>query len=89
MENGAGLIVYSYNMNDGSMFADLEGYLEEGYWREHPVIQCDTQRREYEVLACAAPEEQQADSGRLLHRAAGRDKLCRAMGRTGASAVHL
>lgn len=51
MENGAGLIVYSYNMNDGSMFADLEGYLEEGYWREHPVIQCDTQRREYEMLA--------------------------------------
>lgn len=53
MENGAGLIVYGHNMNDGSMFADLEGYLEEGYWREHPVIQCDslTQRREYEVLA--------------------------------------
>ena len=40
-------------MNDGSMFADLEGYLEEGYWREHPAIQCDslTQRREYEVFA--------------------------------------
>lgn len=53
MESGASLIVYGHNMNDGSMFAVLQNYLEEDYGREHPRLWCDsmTQRREYEVMA--------------------------------------
>ena len=47
------LIIYGHNMNDGSMFADIAGYTQETYWREHPIIQCDslTRQREYEVMA--------------------------------------
>ena len=46
-------IIYGHNMNDGSMFADIAGYTQETYWREHPIIQCDslTRQREYEVMA--------------------------------------
>ena len=53
MEKGIGLIIYGHNMNDGSMFADIAGYTQETYWREHPIIQCDslTRQREYEVMA--------------------------------------
>ena len=53
MEKGIGLIIYGHNMNDGSMFADIAGYTHETYWREHPIIQCDslTRQREYEVMA--------------------------------------
>ena len=44
---------HGHNMNDGSMFADIAGYTHETYWREHPIIQCDslTRQREYEVMA--------------------------------------
>ena len=51
--SGKTLIVYAHNMNDGSMFADIAGYTHETYWREHPIIQCDslTRQREYEVMA--------------------------------------
>lgn len=53
METGSLLIVYGHNMNDGSMFAALEGYLDEAYRALHPVIRCDslTEEREYEVMA--------------------------------------
>ena len=46
-------LIYGHNMNDGSMFADIAGYTQETYWREHPIIQCDslTRQREYEVMA--------------------------------------
>ena len=47
------LVIFGHNMNDGSMFADIAGYTQETYWREHPIIQCDslTRQREYEVMA--------------------------------------
>lgn len=53
MEGGPLLILYGHNMNDGSMFAALQGYLNAEYWEAHPVIRCDslTQVREYEVMA--------------------------------------
>lgn len=51
--DGNSAIIYGHNMNDGSMFADIAGYTQETYWREHPIIQCDslTRQREYEVMA--------------------------------------
>ena len=53
MEEGLLLILYGHNMNDGSMFATLQGYLDAEYWEDHSVIRCDslTQAREYEVMA--------------------------------------
>lgn len=53
MENGALLIVYGHNMNDGSMFGALQGYLDEEYSVQHPEVRCDslTQLREYTVMA--------------------------------------
>ncbi len=53
MEEGLLLILYGHNMNDGSMFAALQGYLDVEYWEDHSVIRCDslTQAREYEVMA--------------------------------------
>ncbi len=53
MEEGPLLILYGHNMNDGSMFAALQGYLDAEYREEHPVIRCDslTRTREYQVMA--------------------------------------
>ena len=47
------LIVYGHNMNGGSMFAALQGYLDAQYRENHPVIRCDslTGAREYEAMA--------------------------------------
>lgn len=36
------LIIYGHNMNDGSMFADLLNYLDEGYRSSHSVIEFET-----------------------------------------------
>lgn len=43
------LIIYGHNMNGGSMFAALQGYLDAQYRENHPVIRCDslTGAREY------------------------------------------
>ena len=53
MENSPLLIIYGHNMNDGSMFSSLQGYLSAQYRNDHPIIRCDslTQAREYEVVA--------------------------------------
>lgn len=47
------LIIYSHNMLDGSMFANLMKYRDKSYWQEHPTIHFDTlyEEQEYEVLA--------------------------------------
>lgn len=47
------LIIYGHNMNDGSMFGDLELYADEEYWKEHPIIQFSTlyEERQYEIVA--------------------------------------
>lgn len=46
-------IIYGHNMLDGSMFAPLEKYQEEEFYREHPFISFDTlyEERTYEIVA--------------------------------------
>ncbi len=47
------LVLYGHHMNDGSMFAVLDKYKKEAFWKEHKTIQFDTltQRNEYEIVA--------------------------------------
>ena len=47
------LIIYGHHMNSGKMFADLEKYKDEDFYKEHPMIQFRTiwGNEEYEVLA--------------------------------------
>jgi len=46
-------IVYGHNMNDGSMFAELELFSLEKYWREHPYVYVVTDAGvyRYEIFA--------------------------------------
>lgn len=50
---GTNFIIYGHNMFDGSMFAALEGYQDEAFYREHPLISFDTlyEERTYEIVA--------------------------------------
>ncbi|MCM1327323.1 MAG: class B sortase [Bacteroidales bacterium] len=50
---GTNFIIYGHNMFDGSMFAPLEKYQKESFYREHPVISFDTlyEERTYEIVA--------------------------------------
>ena len=47
------VVIYGHHMKDGSMFAELCNYTDEGFWREHPVIHFDTLSSlgEYEIVA--------------------------------------
>lgn len=47
------ITIYGHNMRSGKLFAALEGYKREDFWREHPVIKFDTRAGfgEYAVLA--------------------------------------
>jgi len=51
-------IVYGHNMNDGAMFAELELFSLERYWKEHPYvyIMTDTGVYRYEIFAFFQPE---------------------------------
>ena len=43
-------IVYGHHMNDGSMFASLDGYRKTaGYYEEHPVMYLNTPTQNYRV----------------------------------------
>lgn len=50
---GTNFIIYGHNMFDGSMFAPLEGYQKESFYKEHPLISFDTlyEERTYEIIA--------------------------------------
>lgn len=41
-EQGTNLLIYGHHMKNGSMFAALEGYRDEAFYREHPYIRFDT-----------------------------------------------
>ena len=41
-EEGTNLLIYGHHMKNGSMFAALEGYRDEGFYREHPYVRFDT-----------------------------------------------
>lgn len=45
--------IYGHRMKDGSMFADLEKYMKEEFWVEHPTIRFDTltEMHTYEIFA--------------------------------------
>ena len=47
------LVIYGHHMNNGSMFADLEKFKDEDFWREHKTIAFNTltEKNEYEILA--------------------------------------
>ncbi len=36
------LLIYGHHMRDGSMFAQIEDYQREDFWKEHPIIHFDT-----------------------------------------------
>lgn len=44
-------IIYGHHMNDGSMFASLDGYRKQGdtYYQEHPVMYLNTPTQNYRV----------------------------------------
>lgn len=52
-EPGTNLMIYGHHMKNGSMFAALQNYTEEAYYRQHPYIQFDTVDRagSYEIVA--------------------------------------
>lgn len=56
------LILYGHHMKDGTMFAMLDQYKKESFWKDHPVILFDTleEHGEYEVMAVFA---ESVDSG--------------------------
>ena len=47
------LVIYGHHMNNGSMFADLEKFKDEDFWRGHKTIAFHTltEKNEYEILA--------------------------------------
>lgn len=46
-------IIYGHYVKNGAMFGSLEGYLEEDYWKNHPVVIWDTPfgEKKYEVFS--------------------------------------
>lgn len=50
---GTNVIVYGHNMKDGSMFGDLDLYLKEDFYKEHPRVSFDTlyEERTYDIIA--------------------------------------
>ena len=51
------VVIYGHHMNNGSMFADLEKFKDEDFWREHKTIAFNTltEKNEYEILAVFKP----------------------------------
>lgn len=47
------IVLYGHHMSDGSMFAVLDKYKKEAFWKEHKTIQFDTltKRNKYEIIA--------------------------------------
>ena len=53
LEQSDNVVIYGHHMNNGSMFADLEKFKSEDFWREHRTIAFHTltDKNEYEILA--------------------------------------
>lgn len=45
--------IYGHHMKDGSMFAELDGYMDKTFWEEHRYVQFDTltEHHTYEIFA--------------------------------------
>ena len=63
LDAGTNFIIYGHNMKDGSMFGDLDRYLEESFYKEHPTVSFDTlyEERTYEILAVFRSQVYNAD----------------------------
>lgn len=63
LDLGTNFIIYGHNMKDGSMFGDLDLYLQESFYLEHPVISFDTlyEERTYEIIAVFRSQVYQSD----------------------------
>lgn len=46
-------IIYGHNMNDGSMFGELDNYSQKSYYTKHPTLSFDTlyENRSYEIIS--------------------------------------
>lgn len=53
LDNGTNFIIYGHNMKDGSMFGDLDLYLDESFYKKHSIISFDTlyEERKYDIIA--------------------------------------
>ncbi len=53
LDGGTNFVIYGHNMKDGSMFGDLDLYLEESFYKEHPTVSFDTlyEERTYDIIA--------------------------------------
>lgn len=63
LDGGTNFIIYGHNMKDGSMFGDLDLYLKESFYKEHPVISFDTlyEERTYDIIAVFRSQVYNAD----------------------------
>lgn len=60
---GTNFMIYGHNMKDGSMFGDLDLYLKEEFYKEHPAISFDTlyEERTYDIIAVFRSQVYDAD----------------------------
>lgn len=63
LDAGTNFIIYGHNMKDGSMFGDLDLYLKESFYKEHPAISFDTlyEERTYDIIAVFQSQVYTAD----------------------------
>ncbi len=53
LDGSTNTILYAHQMKDGSMFTDLNRYLDEDFYRSHPIISFNTLNNygEYEIIS--------------------------------------
>lgn len=63
LDAGTNFIIYGHNMKDGSMFGELDMYLKESFYKEHPTISFDTlyEERTYDIIAVFRSQVYNAD----------------------------
>lgn len=63
LDDGVNFVIYGHNMRDGAMFGNLDYYLKESFYKEHPFIYFDTlyEERIYEIVAVFRSQVYQAD----------------------------
>lgn len=63
LDAGTNFIIYGHNMKDGAMFGELDLYLKESFYKEHPAISFDTlyEERAYDIIAVFRSQVYKAD----------------------------
>ncbi len=58
------ILIYGHHMKNGSMFAALDGYLDESFYEENPIVQFDTldEYGDYQVMAVFAMSAVEQDN---------------------------